>query len=140
LEVTVVDAGLGAAEEWIGDWAADLERRAEQASAFAEGVAGISATGSAGNGAVRVTVAASGALTDLRLDERVRQWPAARIAEQILVAMRRAQGELAGQVSVIAGRTVGAESPAGREAVESYAHRYPAQPSRPGSAQPRQEE
>jgi hypothetical protein len=80
------------------------------------------------DGAVQVTVSASGVITDLRLDDRVRLWPAVRLAEQILAVMRRAQAELVGPVAAAAGATVGEYSEAGRAVIDGYATRFPVPP------------
>jgi DNA-binding protein YbaB len=119
--------GSGAAQEWLDDWSADADERAVRARAFSDRVAELWVTASGAEGAVRVTVAASGAMTDLRLDERVKQWPAARLAQQILAVMRQAQGELAASVAAAAAQTVGEHSPLGRDVVDGYATRFPAQ-------------
>jgi hypothetical protein len=113
-------------EEWLGPWLAGIEGSAERARAFAERAAQVSATASGPDNAVRVTVAASGAVTDLWLDDRVRQWPADRISKAVLATMRRAQGGLAAKVADVAAQTVGEDSSVGRDVVEDYARRFPA--------------
>ncbi|MEK8108251.1 YbaB/EbfC family nucleoid-associated protein [Micromonospora sp. M12] len=67
-------------------------RTAARAQELSERVAAMSATAEGAHGAVQVTVAASGAMTDLRLDDRVLRWQATEIAAEVLAVMRRAQG------------------------------------------------
>jgi DNA-binding protein YbaB len=116
---------LEAADRWISEWSASVQGRAEQGQAFAERVAGIAATASGRQGAVEVTVSGSGAVTGLRLDERVRDWPARELAEEILAVMRRAQAQLAAKVSAAAAETVGADSPSAVAVIDGYARRFP---------------
>ena len=48
----------------------------------------------------------SGAVTDLRLSELVRKWPADAITAKILTAMRRAQAMLPARVADLAAQIV----------------------------------
>jgi hypothetical protein len=64
-------------------------------------------------------------VTGLALDERVRSLPAARIAEQVMAAMRAAHERLTEQVTEATAETVGLDDPAGRAVVESFASRVP---------------
>jgi YbaB/EbfC DNA-binding family protein len=119
-------AGPDATEAWLEEWSAGADERAAQAQTFADRVAGVSATAADRDGTVRVTVNASGSVTDLRLAEQVRAWPAQRIGEQILAVMRAAQAELAGRVASVAADTLGEDSPVGRDVVDGYRARFPA--------------
>lgn len=117
-----------AAEDWVRSWAASVSDRAAQAQEMSRRVADLTATAAGADGAVRVTVAASGIVTELRLDDRVRSWPATRIAAEIMATTRRAQARLAGAVADVAARTVGAGSETARAVVASYTTRFPAPP------------
>ncbi len=123
------NAADGVADEWIDSWAAGVSERARAAQELSERVSMLSVTASGREDMVAVTVAGSGVVTDLRLDERVRQWPADEIARQILTVMRRAQGLLASRVADIAEETVGADSDTGRAVVSGFANRFPEQPA-----------
>ncbi|MET7966528.1 YbaB/EbfC family nucleoid-associated protein [Micromonospora sp. NPDC005305] len=105
-----------------------MSDRAAQAQEMSRRVADLTATAAGADGAVRVTVAASGIVTELRLDDRVRSWPATRIAAEIMATTRRAQARLAGAVADVAARTVGAGSETARAVVASYTTRFPAPP------------
>ncbi|NJC68809.1 YbaB/EbfC family nucleoid-associated protein [Planosporangium thailandense] len=116
------------ADAWVDTWAASVSARAQAARELSERVSMLSVSASSRDGAVEVTVAGSGVMTDLRLDERVRNWPADRIAAQVMAVMRRAQGSLAGRVAEIAEETVGADSETGRAVVDGFARRFPLPP------------
>ncbi|MGW0434073.1 YbaB/EbfC family nucleoid-associated protein [Micromonospora sp. NPDC003197] len=118
---------LEATEQWTEHWVASVSQRAEQAKALADGVAAITAESSGADGAVRVKVAGSGMLVDIRLDERVLQWTPQEISDEILIVMRRAQGLLTAQVGQMADKTVGADTATGRAVVDGFARRFPVQ-------------
>ncbi|GIJ25140.1 hypothetical protein Vqi01_03020 [Micromonospora qiuiae] len=118
-------AAADAAEEWTHAWAASVSERAAQAQAMSQRVAELSISATGADGAVRVTVAGSGIVTDLRIDDRLSSWSGARAAAEIMTTMRRAQGRLAGAVAGIAAQTVGADSETARAVVRSYAQRFP---------------
>ncbi|MEU7798389.1 YbaB/EbfC family nucleoid-associated protein [Micromonospora arborensis] len=115
----------GATERFVGSWAAGISERAARAQELSERVAAMSATAEGAHGAVQVTVASSGAMTDLRLDDRVLRWRADEIAAEVLSVMRRAQGRLPAQVAEAAAATVGADSETARAVVGSYESRFP---------------
>ncbi|MEH1165539.1 YbaB/EbfC family nucleoid-associated protein [Micromonospora sp. CPCC 205539] len=117
-----------ATERFVASWTAGVSERATQAQALSERVAAMSATADGADGAVQVTVAASGVLTDLRLDDRVLRWRSDEIAAEVLTVMRRAQGRLAAQVAEAAAETVGPASDTARAVVASYERRFPEQP------------
>ncbi|MFR9777790.1 YbaB/EbfC family nucleoid-associated protein [Micromonospora sp. MS34] len=117
-----------AAEDWVRSWAASVSDRAAQAQEMSRRVGDLTATAAGADGAVRVMVAASGVVTELRLDDRVRSWPAARIAAEIMATMHRAQAGLAGAVADVAAQAVGAGSETARAVVASYTTRFPEPP------------
>jgi DNA-binding protein YbaB len=119
------EADLDAAERWVDGWEAGIAERAQRAKALSERVARLTATARSDDRLVEVTVAASGVVTGLSLDERVRDWPAARIAEQVLAVMRAAHERLTERVTEATADTVGLDDPAGRAVVDSFASRVP---------------
>ncbi|WP_431882390.1 YbaB/EbfC family nucleoid-associated protein [Micromonospora gifhornensis] len=119
-------AAADSAEEWTTSWATSMSERAAQAQAMSQRIAELSVSATGADGAVKVTVAGSGIVTDLRLDDRLSNWSGARLAAEIMATMRRAQGRLAGAVSDITAQTVGADSETARAVVASYAERFPA--------------
>ncbi|SCG54885.1 YbaB/EbfC DNA-binding family protein [Micromonospora zamorensis] len=121
-----------ATQELMHAWAAQLSARAEAATDLSDRVATIASSAVGANGAVRVTVAASGALTDLRLDDRVQRIPGAELASIIMAAIARAQAGLTEQVSIAVHDTVGADSETGRAVTDTFARRFP----KPADEQP----
>jgi DNA-binding protein YbaB len=117
------EADLDAAERWVDDWESGIAERAARAKALSQRVASLSATAHSDDGLVELTVASSGVVTGLRLDERVRDWPAARIAEQIMTVMRAAHRRLTEQVTEATAETIGLDDPAGQAVVASFAQR-----------------
>ena len=81
---------------------------------LAERLAALSASATGDDGVVTVTVAGSGVVTGLRLDDRACGLTGATLSAEILRTMRRAQQSLAGQVVTVVDETVGAETEAGR--------------------------
>jgi hypothetical protein len=128
----VTDAPFGAtadaAEEWVRSWSASVSERAAQSQALSDQVSQLSVSASDDDGLVTVTVAGSGVVTGLYLDERVRRWPAERTAAEILVTMRRAQASLAGRVAGIVAQTVRADSETARAVMTSFERRFPGEP------------
>lgn len=119
------DSDLDAADQWVDDWQAGLEQRAAKARDLSQRIAGLTATARSSDTTVTVTVAASGTVTDLRLDERIRDQSAARTAEQILAVMSQAQSLLRQRVDEVTTQAVGADDPAGQAIIASFAARFP---------------
>lgn len=93
---------------------------------LADRLAALSASATGDDGAVTVTVAGSGVVTGLRLDDRVRRLAGATLSAEILRAMQRAQAALAEQVATAVDETVGAGTEAGRMVLEALNRRVPA--------------
>jgi DNA-binding protein YbaB len=93
------------------EWAQGIARKAERYEAFGQRTKEIRLSAEGAGGAVRVTIGADGAVTDLVLTERVRAIAPDELAAQILAAMRRAQAGLADRVAAVAAEEVGAEDP-----------------------------
>jgi hypothetical protein len=132
---------LDDADEWARSWTSRTTAPAEAAAALADRVAGISASASGADDAIRVTVGSTGALTDLRLDDRVRELPGTRLAYEIMQVVRHAQANLAAQVADAVGDTVGEDSETGRAVLDSFASRFPEprdvpEPGDPGPGDP----
>jgi DNA-binding protein YbaB len=117
------------ADAWVDSWAASVSARAQAAQELSERVSMLSVSASGRDGAVQVTVAGSGLMTDLALDDRVLRWSADEIAAQVMAVMRRAQGSLVASVADIAEETVGADSETGRAVVDGFARRFPVAPN-----------
>ena len=113
------------AEDRLRSWSAQSPGRADGAAALADRVAGISASATGADEAIRVTVGSSGALTDLRLADRVQRMTGAELAGEILRTTQRAQANLTEQVAAAVEETVGGDSETGRAVLDSFAQRFP---------------
>ena len=108
-----------------------MSERAARAQEMSQRVAALTVSASGAGGAVSVTVAGSGIVTDLWLDPRVLRWPAEEIARQVLTTMRRAQAQLAEEVATVVRATVGSDTETGKAVVASFRTRFPAVPEEP---------
>ena len=116
--------GLPEGDEWIDAWLSSISEHTAQTGKLAERVAGVAASASNMDGSVEVTVSSAGVLTDLRLGERVRSWPAEQIAAEILTVQREAQRQLVARVTQVAKETVGEQSPTAQAMVEELRTRF----------------
>jgi DNA-binding protein YbaB len=114
---------LDSAERLIDEWQSTIEDRATKARALSQRLGALTSTARSRDGLVEATVAASGVLTGLHLDERVRRQPAAWIARQVLAVTQQALDQLAAQATEATQETVGEDSPEGRAVVASYTTR-----------------
>jgi YbaB/EbfC DNA-binding family protein len=115
----------------------DLESSADTsraAAALADRIATLTSSADGDRGAIRVTVAGSGNLTGLELDDRVQAYPGADLAAAILRVMRRAQAGLVDRVAGAVEDTVGTDSDTGRTVLDSFAQRFATTPEEPPSA------
>ncbi len=121
------------AEEWVRSWSSQVSGRAEATAALANRVAGLTSSATGDGGAIRVTVASSGNVTGLALDDRVQRLPGQDLATEIMRTVRRAQAGLSERVARAVDETVGADTETGRAVLESFAQRFPAQPAEPAA-------
>ncbi|MET8257808.1 YbaB/EbfC family nucleoid-associated protein [Micromonospora sp. NPDC005205] len=99
---------------------ADRAARAKNLSTQAQALSG---TATSPDRSVEVTVDASGLLIDLRLDERVRQYPSAQTAGQIIATTRAAQADLLKRITEVTAETLGDGDPTGQAIIDSYQRR-----------------
>ncbi|MEV0453917.1 YbaB/EbfC family nucleoid-associated protein [Catellatospora methionotrophica] len=92
------DADADRLDARVEHWANVLEDRARRAADLAAQVRDLRVDASIGRGMVTATVDQGGHLTDLKLDERVRDWPATRIAQGVLAATDAARQALAAHI------------------------------------------
>ncbi|MFF5057045.1 YbaB/EbfC family nucleoid-associated protein [Micromonospora sp. NPDC000663] len=117
------DAALDAADRRLDEWETSLAERAARARALSTRLRPITGTATSADGAVEVTVDSNGLLTDLRLDERIRQQPATRTARQITDTTRAAHADLLKRVNDATVETLGAGDPTGQAVIDSYRRR-----------------
>jgi hypothetical protein len=67
-----------------------------------------------------VTVGSAGQMERLDLDDRVRELPGPRLAQEIMAVMRRAQTALSGKVAEQVRETVGEDTETGRAVLHSF--------------------
>ncbi|RKT53053.1 YbaB/EbfC family nucleoid-associated protein [Saccharothrix australiensis] len=112
-------------EQEIARWAAGVAAKAEKYQAVSRQVADVTVDEASGDGLVRLSVTASGALASLEISDKSREVSGAALAATIMATMRRAQSRLAGRVSEIVA-AVGVDEPGTAEAlVSSYRRRFP---------------
>jgi hypothetical protein len=128
----VLGENLEATADAAGSSNRQVSGRTEAATALADRVASLTASADGADGAVRVTVASSGIVTGLELDDDVRL-AGAGLATEILRVMRRAQAGLTERVAAAVDATVGADSETGKAVLNSFAQRFPAESDRPAT-------
>ena len=119
---------LEASSDAMRSWGAQVAGRTEAAAALADRVATLTSSADGGEGAVRVTVASSGVLTGLELDDSVQRLPGKDLAAEIVRVIRRAQAGLVDRVAAAVDETVGADTETGRAVLDSFAQRFPVDP------------
>ncbi|MDT4993107.1 MAG: hypothetical protein QOH97_2999 [Actinoplanes sp.] len=124
----MLDRNLDADQDATRSWSERVSGRTEAAADLADRVATLAASATGGDGGIRVTIASSGVLTGLELDDRVHHLPGAELAGEILRTIRRAQSCLAERVAVAVEETVGADTETGKAVLDSFARRFPAVP------------
>jgi hypothetical protein len=105
-----------------------VAERTGAAAELADRVATLTSSADGGAGAIRVTVASSGALTGLDLQDSVQRMAGKDLAVEILRVMHRAQAGLVERVAAAVDEIVGTDSEAGRAVLDSFAQRFPAEP------------
>jgi DNA-binding protein YbaB len=91
---------------------------------LADRLATLTASATGDDGVVTVTVGGDGVVTGLRLDDQIQQFTGARLSDEILRTMRRAQAVLAEQVLAAVDETVGVRSEAGRAVLAKANRRF----------------
>ncbi|WP_433124631.1 YbaB/EbfC family DNA-binding protein [Micromonospora sp. CA-240977] len=121
------EAALDAAGRRLDEWESSLVERAERARTLSARMQALAGTAHNADRSVAVTVDSAGLLTDLRLDERIRQQAAAHTARQIMDTTRAARADLLRQIGEIAADTFGDDVSA-RAIVDSYRSRLVGDP------------
>jgi hypothetical protein len=111
---------LDAAQRWVDRWETDPAERARELSGR---LGGLTASAHDEAGLITVTVDAGGSVTDLGLDERIREQPAARTAQEILATIRRARARLLARISDETARAYGQDNPLTESILAPYRER-----------------
>ncbi|MET7747868.1 YbaB/EbfC family nucleoid-associated protein [Micromonospora sp. NPDC005367] len=116
------EAALDAVAQRLDRWETSFADRAQRARSLTSQIKALTGTARSPDRTVETTLDSTGKLVELRLDERIRQRPAAHIAELIVTAARSAYADLLRQVTEVTRETLG-DDPAGAAIVESYQRR-----------------
>ena len=122
-------------------WERQVAETAQRYRLLQERLAQLSITESSGDGAVKVTVSASGMLTDLTLRERWHPEPLDAIAAEIMACLRRAQARIPELLRQAMFDTVGSREPSTHLLLDDARRRFPEQePQQPRQSRtPRQD-
>jgi hypothetical protein len=112
------------------DWTRQVAENAARHQQLAEHLSRLSITERSGDGAVRVTVSASGLLTDLVLRERWRPDPLPVIAAEIMDCLRRAQARIPDLLRQATFDILGEADPSAHLLHDEAAKRFPEPPPR----------
>jgi hypothetical protein len=115
---------MAEAEQWLADWQSRITDGAERTREMAARIAAVKVSAQSPDGAVKITVDSAGVPIGMTLSSAVEEWPAQRIADQIMTTMRRAQTDLTHRVEAAAADTVGAGSEIARTLLTPYHERF----------------
>ncbi|QUF06215.1 YbaB/EbfC family nucleoid-associated protein [Actinosynnema pretiosum subsp. pretiosum] len=126
---------IGNSRSLVDDWERGAQERAAKYEAMREAAERISLTGSAADGAVKVTVGPNGIPSDVVMTDAVSRLRPEEIAAAVLEAMRKAQGGYAAELARIVDETVG-QTAAGQHIVATAERNFPqaGAPGAPGAA------
>jgi hypothetical protein len=116
---------IDGSEDWLDHWAASVSAQAERAATLSGRVAALTGRASSDDDSIRVTVGSSGQLESLDLDDSATHLRGDELSRRILTVMRKAQANLAAQVSAAVEATVGADTETGRAVIHSFSTRFP---------------
>jgi DNA-binding protein YbaB len=108
-------------------WEQQVAETARRYQQLREKLAQLSITEASGDGAVKVTIAASGLLTDLVLRERWRPEPLPDIAAEIMDCVRRAQAKIPDLLRQAMSDTIGEQDPGTHLLLSEARQRFPEQ-------------
>ncbi len=112
-------------EQEMRRWAADVEAKAQRYQVMQAEVARVAVTEVSRDDIVRVTVDATGGVTDLVISDKGREVPGTELSRLVLTTMRLAQSRIGDQVAEVMERTVGDDPQTVATVVGSYRQRFP---------------
>jgi DNA-binding protein YbaB len=118
-------------ERRLAEWSRGLEQKAERYRAMRAATDTVRVTESTSDGAVSVTVDATGQLVDVTTSSAVGRRKPEQIGPLVMACVRRAQSRLADQVGEAMRHSLGTD-PVTERIVEGYRHRFPEQVEEPG--------
>jgi DNA-binding protein YbaB len=129
--------GGDAVDPALDRWVADAEAMAVRYQQLSVEMAHVSVAETTPDGLITVTVNSGGQVTDVRITDRASNLPGNRIAAGLLLAMRRAQSRIAGQVAEVMRSTIGDDPTMVDAVLNRYHTMFPAppEPNRPGAVE-----
>ena len=118
------DADVDHSERQLSQWAQGFADRAERFHAMRANLEQVTVSESAAEGAVRVTVDASGQLTDLAFTDKIRDMAPSQVAAQVMAGLRRAQQQLAPLVRETMIAAIGPEHELVEQVLRGYRERF----------------
>ena len=113
-------------ERGLDEWVAGFEQKAARYQELQHEVDDVRISATSPNGAVTVTVDASGVLVDAKFTERIINTSPDELGRQLLLAVNPAKAQIAGRVREVAGQVVGDE--AGSRITGYYEQKFGAAP------------
>jgi DNA-binding protein YbaB len=115
-------------EQQLNKWAADIAAKAEQYQDVSREVAALTVREASRDNVVEVTVDARGAVTDLRISDRVRELSGNEIASLVLGTMRCAQHRITDKVAEAMAPMAAQDPKTVQTVVAGYEERFPEPP------------
>ena len=115
-------------ERNLDEWVAGFEQKAARYQELQHEVDDVRISETSPNGAVTVTIDASGVLVDAKFTDRVLNTSPDELGRQLLLAVGQAKAKIAGRVREVAGQVVGDE--AGSRITGYYEQKFGAEPVR----------
>ncbi|HET9143019.1 YbaB/EbfC family nucleoid-associated protein [Actinophytocola sp.] len=112
----------------MADWERQVSENAQRYRDLTTRLASLSITESSGDGAVKVTVSATGLLTDLVLRDRWHPEPLADVAAEIMACLRRAQARIPDLLRDTMFDVVGPDDPGTHLLLQDARERFPEPP------------
>jgi DNA-binding protein YbaB len=107
------------ARERLAAWKGRIDKLAADTQVMSDRLREVRVTKRDQGGLAEVTIDSTGALTDLRLTDRIRDEDPATVSRTIMATIREAKNDLADRSQEIIAETVGTESPAARAIADS---------------------
>lgn len=126
--MTGQESEAASAEEQFNRYVAETRTRFDRIAQLQAKGQAVSVTATSPDGSVTVTVNASGVPTALRIDDKLSGEPGARIADQVLSTMRRAQARIADKMRDVMRDTVGDDKEVVDQVLVGYHDRFPEPP------------
>jgi DNA-binding protein YbaB len=112
----------------LDKWAADIAANAQTYQDMSREVAALTVREASRDNVVEVTVDARGALTDLRISDRVRELSGQEVAALVLGTMRRAQHRITDKVAEVMAPMAAKDPQTVQTVVAGYEQRFPEPP------------